>query len=145
MALGARIKGQSFHTYCMIGDGELHEGSNWEAAMSAAKFRLTNLTAIIDSNKVSQSGHVADIMPVEPLADKWRAFGWEVRECDGHKVAELVDALDALPYSNTKPNCLIIHTIKGKGASFAEDTYLWHQNAVNQEIYDKAISELEMV
>jgi transketolase len=145
MALGARIKGQSFHTYCMIGDGELHEGSNWEAAMAAAKFRLTNLTAIIDSNKVSQSGHVADIMGVEPLVDKFRAFGWEVRECNGHSVAEVLDAFDALPYSSTRPNCLIAHTVKGKGASFAEDTYLWHQNAVNQEIYDKAIAELEMV
>lgn len=145
MALGARIKGQSFHTYVMIGDGELHEGSNWEGAMSAAMYRLTNLTAIIDSNKVSQSGHVAEIMGVEPLADKWRAFGWEVRECNGHSVAEVVDALDALPYSTSKPNCLIVHTIKGKGTSFAEDTYLWHQNAVNQEIYDKAISELEVV
>jgi transketolase len=145
MALGARIKGQSFHTYCMIGDGELHEGSNWEASMAAAKFRLTNLTAIIDSNKISQSAHVAEIMPVEPLVDKFRAFGFAVRECDGHSVAEVVDALDELPYSSDKPNCLIIHTIKGKGASFAEDTYLWHQNAVNQEIYDKAISELEVV
>jgi transketolase len=145
MALGARIKGKSFHTYVMIGDGELHEGSNWEGAMSAAMYRLTNLTAIIDSNKVSQSGHVAEIMGVEPLADKWRAFGWEVRECNGHSVAEVVDALDALPYSTSKPNCLIVHTIKGKGTSFAEDTYLWHQNAVNQEIYDKAIAELEVV
>jgi transketolase len=143
MALGANIKRQSFHTYCMIGDGELHEGSNWEAAMAAAKFRLTNLTAIIDSNKISQSSRVAEIMNIEPLADKFRAFGWEVRECDGHSVAEVVDALDALPYSSNKPNCLIAHTVKGKGTSFAEDTYLWHQNAVNQEIYDKAISELE--
>ena len=82
-------------------------------------------------------------MGVEPLGDKCRAFGWEVRECNGHSVAEVVDALDALPYSTNKPNCLIAHTVKGKGASFAEDTYLWHQNAVNQEIYDKAIAELE--
>jgi transketolase len=143
MALGARIKGASFHTYVMIGDGELHEGSNWEAAMAAAKYRLTNLTAIIDSNKISQSSHVAEVMNIEPLADKFRAFGWEVRECNGHSVAEVIDALDALPYSSNKPNCLIAHTVKGKGASFAEDTYLWHQNVVNQEIYDKAISELE--
>ena len=145
MALGAKIKGQSFHTFCMIGDGELHEGSNWEAAMAGAKFRLDNLTAIIDSNKISQSAHVAEIMPVEPLGDKFRAFGWAVRECDGHSVAEVVDALDALPYTPGKPNCLIINTVKDKGSSFAEDTYLWHQNAVNQEIYDKAIAELETV
>ena len=145
MALGARIQGKAFRTYVMLGDGELHEGSNWEAAMSGAMYRLTNLTAIIDANRISQSAHVAEIMGIEPLADKWRAFGWEVRECNGHSVAELVDALDALPYGNNKPNCLIIHTVKGKGASFAEDTYLWHQNAVNQEIYDKAIAELETV
>jgi transketolase len=143
MALGARIKGASFHTYVMIGDGELHEGSNWEAAMAGAKYRLTNLTAIIDSNKISQSSHIAEIMNIEPLGDKFRSFGWEVRECDGHNMAEVVDALDALPYSSNKPNCLILNTVKGKGASFAEDTYLWHQNTVNQEIYDKAISELE--
>ena len=145
MALGARIKQQSFQTYVMIGDGELHEGSNWEAAMSAAHYRLTNLTAIIDSNKISQSAHVAEIMGVEPLADKFRAFGWEVRECNGHSIPEVVAAFDSVPYSSNKPNCLIAHTVKGKGASFAEDTYLWHQNAVNQEIYDKAIAELETI
>ena len=145
MALGARIQGKAFQTYVMLGDGELHEGSNWEAAMCAAHYRLSNLTAIIDANRISQSAHVAEIMGIEPLADKWRAFGWEVRECNGHSIAEVVDALDALPYSSNKPNCLIAHTVKGKGASFAEDTYLWHQNAVNQEIYDKAIAELETV
>lgn len=145
MALGARIKGASFQTYVMIGDGELHEGSNWEAAMAGAMYRLTNLTAIIDSNKISQSSHIKEVMNIEPLGDKFRSFGWEVRECNGHDMAEVVDALDALPYSSNKPNCLIMNTVKGKGASFAEDTYLWHQNMVNQEIYDKAISELEAV
>jgi transketolase len=145
MALGARIQGKAFRTYVMLGDGELHEGSNWEAAMSAAHYRLTNLTAIIDSNKISQSAHIKDVMGIEPLADKFRAFGWEVREINGHSVPEVVAAFDSLPFGNNKPNCLIAHTVKGKGASFAEDTYLWHQNAVNQEIYDKAISELEVV
>jgi transketolase len=144
MAMGARIKGSSFHTYVMIGDGELHEGSNWEAAMAGAKYRLTNLTAIIDSNKISQSSHISEVMNIEPLGDKFRAFGWEVREINGHSMPEIVDALDSLPFSSNKPNCLIAHTVKGKGASFAEDTYLWHQNTVNQEIYDKAISELEV-
>ncbi|MFN8522845.1 MAG: transketolase [Chloroflexota bacterium] len=142
MALGARIKGQSFHTYVMIGDGELHEGSNWEAAMAGAHFRLSNLTAIIDANRVSQSGHVKDIMGIEPLGDKWRAFGWAVREIDGHDIGEVVDALDALPYDRNKPNCIIANTVKGKGISFAEDTYLWHSNNVTQEIYDKALAEL---
>jgi transketolase len=144
MAMGARIKGSAFHTYVMIGDGELHEGSNWEAAMAGAKYRLTNLTAIIDSNKISQSSRISEVMNIEPLGDKFRAFGWEVREINGHSMPEIVDALDSLPFSSNKPNCLIAHTVKGKGASFAEDTYLWHQNTVNQEIYDKAISELEV-
>lgn len=142
MALGARIKGQSFHTYVMIGDGELHEGTNWEAAMAAAHYRLTNLTAIIDVNRVSQSGHVAEIMGIEPLADKWRAFGWAVREIDGHNMAEIVDALEALPYDRQKPNLLLAHTVKGKGVSWAEDTYVWHSNNVNDEIYEKALAEL---
>jgi transketolase len=142
MALGARIQKQAFQTYVMIGDGELHEGSNWEAAMTAAHYRLANLTAIIDANKISQSGRVADIVGVEPLADKWRAFGWAVREIDGHDMGQIVDALDALPFDAQRPSALIANTVKGKGVSFAENTYLWHSNNVNDEIYAKAMAEL---
>jgi len=142
MALGAKIKGKAFHTFVMIGDGELHEGSNWEAAMAGAQYRLDNLTAIIDVNRVSQSGHVADIMGVEPIADKWRAFGWEVREFQGHDMREVVDMFDAMPLTRNKPNCLLAHTVKGKGVSWAEDTYVWHSNNVNDEIYEKALAEL---
>ena len=142
MALGARIQKQAFHTFVMIGDGELHEGSNWEAAMAASHYRLTNLTAIVDHNKISQSGRVDEIIGVAPLADKWRAFGWAVREIDGHKMREIVETLDALPLHPERPTALIAHTIKGKGVSFAEDTYLWHSNNVNDEIYAKALAEL---
>lgn len=142
MALGARIQKQAFHTFVMIGDGELHEGSNWEAAMAASHYRLANLTAIVDHNKISQSGRVEDIIGVAPLADKWRAFGWEVREIDGHKMSEIVTTLDALPLKPDRPTAVIAHTIKGKGVSFAEDTYLWHSNNVNDEIYAKALAEL---
>ena len=145
MALGARIKGKSFHTYVMLGDGELHEGSNWEAAMAAAHYRLSNLTAIIDVNRVSQSGHVAEIMGVEPLADKWRAFGWQVHEFDGHDMGQIVDAFGALPLNPSKPSALLAHTVKGKGVSFAEDTYVWHSNNVDDEILKKALAELEPV
>jgi transketolase len=144
MALGARIQKQSFHTFVMVGDGELHEGSNWEAAMAAAHYKLANLTVIVDANKISQSGRVADIIGVEPLADKWRAFGWQVREIDGHNMAEVVDALDAVPFHSDRPSALIAHTVKGKGVSFAEDTYVWHSNNVNDEIYARAITELGM-
>jgi transketolase len=143
MALGARIQGKAFHTYVMLGDGELHEGSNWEAAMCAAHYRLSNLTAIIDFNKVAQSGRVAQLVDIEPLADKWRAFGWEVREIDGHAMDQVVDALDALPFSPHKPSALIAHTVKGKGVSFAENTYVWHSNTVTDDILARALAELE--
>jgi transketolase len=143
MAMGARIQKKTFHTYVMLGDGELHEGSNWEAAMCAAHYHLSNLTAIIDFNKVAQSGHVADLVGIEPLADKWRAFGWEVREIDGHAMDQVVDALAALPFNPDKPSALIAHTVKGKGVSFAENTYVWHSNTVNDETLARALAELE--
>ena len=142
MALGARIQKQPFHTFVMLGDGELHEGSNWEAAMAAAHYRLANLTAIVDHNKISQSGRVAEIIDIDPLADKWRAFGWEVREIDGHDMGQVVDALVALPFHADRPSALIAHTVKGKGVGFAEDSYLWHSNNVNDEIYERALREL---
>ena len=110
--------------------------------MAAAHYRLSNLTAIVDHNKISQSGRVADIISVDPLADKWRAFGWEVREIDGHKMAEVVDALDALPFNQGRPSALIAPTVKGKGVSFAENTYLWHSNNVNDEVLARALAEL---
>jgi transketolase len=142
MALGARIQREDFHTFVMVGDGELHEGSNWEAAMAAAHYRLANLTVIVDFNKIAQSGRVTELIGVEPLADKWRAFGWAVREFDGHDMGQVVDALDALPLDPERPSALIAHTVKGKGVSFAEDTYLWHHNSVNDEIYQRALGEL---
>ncbi|HYB41707.1 MAG TPA: transketolase [Candidatus Methylomirabilis sp.] len=142
MALGARIQRMAFHTFVMLGDGELHEGSNWEAAMAAAHYGLAGLTAIVDANKISQSGPVAAIVGIEPLADKWRAFGWSVREIDGHDLGQVVDALDAVPFEPGRPSALIAHTVKGKGVSFAENTYVWHTNAVTEEIYVKALGEL---
>ena len=142
MALGARIQKQAFHTFVMLGDAELHEGSNWEAAMGAAHYRLANLTAIVYFNKIGQSGPLGDLIDVEPLADKWRAFGWQVREIDGHDMGEVVDALESLPFSTDRPSVIIAHTVKGKGVSFAENTYVWHSNSVNDEIYAKALADL---
>ena len=142
MALGARLKKRQSRTVVMVGDGELQEGSNWEAAMAAAHLKLSSLTAIVDYNKVQQSGHVRDVLGLEPLADKWQSFGWSVRELDGHDMAEIVAALDALPYLADTPSVMIAHTVKGKGVSFAEDTHLWHQNTIDDEVYQKAIDEL---
>ena len=142
MALGARMQKQAFHTFVMVGDGELHEGSNWEAAMAASHYRLANLTVIIDFNKIAQSGPLQELINIDPLADKWRAFGFEVKEIDGHNMAEIVDTLDALPLNAERPTAIIAHTVKGKGVSFAENTYVWHSNSVTDEIYAKAIEEL---
>lgn len=142
MALGARMQKREFRTVVMLGDGELQEGSNWEAAMAAAHLGLSNLTAIVDFNKVQQSNHVQELLGLEPLADKWRAFGWSVRELDGHDMADIVAALDDLPYAPEMPSLMLAHTVKGKGVSFAEDTYLWHQNMVDDETYQKALAEL---
>ena len=142
MALGARMQKQAFHTFVMVGDGELHEGSNWEAAMAASHYRLANLTVIIDFNKIAQSGPLQELINIDPLADKWRAFGFEVKEIDGHNMAEIVDTLDALPLNAERPTAIIAHTVKGKGVSFAENTYVWHSNSVTDEIYAKALAEL---
>ncbi len=142
MALGATLFEQGFRTIVMLGDGELQEGSNWEAAMTAAQLRAANLTAIVDYNKVQQSGHVADMITLEPMIDKWRAFGWSTREIDGHDMGAIVDALDALPFATDKPSLLVAHTIKGKGVSFAEDTWRWHNNAVTDDILEQAMAEL---
>lgn len=142
MALGARLQQRSFRVVVMLGDGELQEGSNWEAAMAASQMKLDNVTAILDYNKVQQSGHVADMMSLEPVVNKWQAFGWSVREIDGHDMAQIVDALDTLPFDAGKPSVIVAHTVKGKGASFAENSHLWHSNAVTDDVFDKAISEL---
>jgi transketolase len=143
MALGARITGRDYRTFVMLGDGELHEGSVWEAAQLAGHLQLSNLCAIVERNMVSQSGPVAEIVDIEPLADKWRAFGFEVREVDGHDIGQLVDAFDRLPWTANKPNVLIARTVKGKGASFAENTYVWHSNAVDTDVLERALAELE--
>jgi len=140
MALGARIQKKSFHTFVMIGDGELHEGSNWEGALAAAHYKLSNLTAIIDHNKICQSGRVNEVISVDPLADKWRAFGWDVVELDGHDHGALWAAFTAAP--SGKPRCVIARTIKGKGVSFMEDRVEWHHKVPTPEQVEQALAEL---
>ena len=143
MACGAKLRGQDFRTIVMLGDGELQEGSNWEAAMAAAHRACNNLTAIVDRNRIQQSGRVSEVLDLGTLASKWRAFGWTVREIDGHDMCAIIDALDDLPYAYDKPSLLIAHTVKGKGTSFTEDTYLWHNNTVTDAIYQRALDELK--
>lgn len=143
LALGARLKGCDSRTFVLLGDGELNEGQCWEAILAAPKFRLGNLTAIVDYNKVQLSGRVEDVMPLEPLADKWRAFNWNVIEVDGHEVSEVVEGCDMAAELPDVPTVIIAHTIKGKGVSFMEDTHKWHSALVTDEIRQKALAELD--
>lgn len=125
MALAARLKGRDTRVFVAMGDGEINEGSVWEAAMSASKHRLSRLAAIVDYNKIQSYGFTAEVQPLEPLADKWRAFGFRVIEADGHDVAQLRAALLPAP-TDDRPLALICHTVKGKGIPFAENQPTWH-------------------
>jgi len=138
MALAAKMRGAAHRVFVLMGDGELDEGSIWEAALAANKHRLDNLVAIVDYNKLQSYGAIADVLPLEPLADKWRAFGFEVREVDGHDVAALRDVFARVPFAEARPSLLIAHTVKGKGIAFAEGDPLWHHKAA----IDDATGEL---
>ncbi|MBI2301138.1 MAG: transketolase [Armatimonadetes bacterium] len=128
IALGVKMDAAPNRVVVMLGDGELQEGSNWEAAMAASHHKLGQLVAIVDRNKY-QTGRTEEMMALEPLADKWRAFGWAVRDVDGHDLGEIVAALDALPFGPGRPSCLIADTVKGKGVSFLETHHMYRLNA----------------
>lgn len=144
MALGARMQGKSFNVFVMLGDGEMQEGQVWEAAMSAAHHRAHNLVAIVDRNGFQLDGRVDDVMGIEPLADKWRAFGWEVHEVDGHDVAALASLLRDIvaDTARQKPVCVIARTIKGKGISYMETEPGWHLGYLAPE--DEALAVVEL-
>jgi len=142
MALGQRLQGQTAKTFVLLGDGEIQEGSNWEAAMAGSNLNLANLVGIIDFNKIQQSARVEHVMRVEPLVEKWVSFGWSVKEINGHKITDIISGFDELPYSTSQPSLIIAHTVKGKGVSFAENTYEWHQNIIDKETYQRALAEL---
>jgi transketolase len=129
MALAAKRRSVGWRVFTILSDGELDEGSIWEAALLAQHHGLDNLTAIIDFNKIQSFGRVDEVIRLEPLADKWRAFNWEVVEVDGHDHARLSEVLSALPLRAGKPGVVIAHTIKGKGVPFMEDQLLWHYRA----------------
>ncbi len=146
MALAARMDRLDYVTYVLMGDGEINEGSVWEAAMAAAKFGLGNLVGIVDSNGLSVDGHVADVMPMEPLVDKWRAFGWNVSRIDGHDLAALEQALaPKRDQTLTRPRMIIADTIKGKGVTFMENVRSWHSDAITPAQFAAALAELGVV
>lgn len=133
MALSGKLRKRDYHVWVVLGDGEVQEGSVWEAAMAAPKWQLDNLTAIVDRNRLQNDACVLDVMPVAPLADKWRAFGWQVMEIDGHDMAAVVNALETARETRQRPVCIVAHTTKGKGVSFMEDQAEWHGKAPCEE------------
>ncbi|MBE6913944.1 MAG: transketolase [Ruminococcaceae bacterium] len=142
MAMGMKLDGSTGRVYAVLGDGELNEGCIWEAAMSAPKFALDNLCAVVDWNHVQLDGTTEQIMPIRDLAGKWRAFGWNVIECDGHDLAALDAAFDAAEACKGVPSVIIADTVKGKGVSFMEGQSKWHGSAIDAESYAKAMEEL---
>jgi transketolase len=142
MALGLRLNGSKARVYAVLGDGELDEGAVWEAAMSAPKYKLANLTAIVDRNHVQLDGTTDEVMPLGDPASKWRSFGWNVIECDGHDLLALDNALDAAESYTAGPSVIIADTVKGKGVSFMEGQAAWHGKAIDDESFRKAMAEL---
>lgn len=142
IALGAKVRNVGFKIYCLLGDGELQEGQNWEAAMTASHHKLDNVCAILDRNMVQENGPVEKIKGEEPLRDKWASFGWHVIEVNGHDFKELILALDEFDTVKDKPTFIIASTIKGKGVSFMEGQAKWHGKAPNKEQLEAALKEL---
>lgn len=144
LAAGARRSGAKWHVYVLLSDGECDEGSTWEAALLASAWTLSGLTAIVDYNKIQSLGRVDEVVPLEPFADKWRSFGWQVDEVDGHSVDSLRHRIDPTLWPSAGgPRCVIAHTIKGKGVSFMENDLLWHYRCPVGEEYERAVIELE--
>lgn len=142
VALAAKHDGDPFRVFVVLGDGECQEGSIWEAAMTAAHYRLDNVVAIVDRNGVQEDGPTEEIMALEPFAEKWRSFGWHAVEVDGHDLEALRDPLHRVPLAPGKPTVVIARTVKGKGVSFAEGNHAWHYGRLSREERQKAMIDI---
>jgi transketolase len=142
LALAGKRDSRPYRVFVMLSDGELDEGSNWEAILFAPQHQLDNLIVIVDYNKIQSFGSVKDVLELEPLADKWRAFRWAVRETDGHDYEQIEDVLTDVPFEPGKPSVIIAHTVKGKGVSFMENRLAWHYKSPNDEQLAQALAEL---
>ncbi len=142
MALAAKLDRKLSRLYCLCGDGEMEEGQNWEAAMLASHFKLDNITAFIDRNMLQIDGSTEKVMSLEPLADKWRAFGWNVLEINGHDMRQILEACDKAVQVKGRPTMIIAHTVKGKGVSFMEGAVSFHGKPPNPDEYRLALKEL---
>lgn len=145
MAIAAKLDKKDYKVYTLMGDGELPEGSNWEAALTAAQYKLDNLCAIVDKNGLQITAATKDVCSTDPLDKKWESFGWAVREVDGNNIEELLAAFNALPFEAGKPSVIIANTVKGKGVSFMENQLKWHHGVPNAEQYELAQQELDKV
>ena len=143
MALASKLDGNRYKAFALLSDGECDEGSVWESALFAQQHKLDNLIAIVDYNKIQSLGKVKDVMDLDPFADKWRAFGWSVREIDGHDLNQIKLTLSAVPFESGRPSCVIAHTVKGKGVSFMEHQLLWHYRWPHEGEFEAAVAELE--
>lgn len=143
MALAARLDKKDFRVYCLLGDGELQEGNVWEAVMAAAHYEADNLCAIVDSNGYQIDGHVSEVMDIHPLGVKWEGFGWNVLECDGHSIEQLLECFRKAKECKGKPTVIIANTVKGKGVSFMEHVVDFHGRAPTREEEIKALQELD--
>jgi transketolase len=143
IALSAKRGGKPYRVYCMLSDGECDEGSVWEAALFGPQHKLDNLVVMVDYNKIQSLGRVEDVINLEPLAEKWKAFGWGTREIDGHDLSAIERAFDDVPFVSGRPSCIVAHTVKGKGVSYMEDKLLWHYRAPRGQDFEIAMAELE--
>lgn len=143
IALGLKIDNSSSRVYCLTGDGELQEGQIWEAAMTSAHYRLDNLCAIVDNNGLQIDGACCDVMNIEPITDKWKAFGWNVIDIDGHNIEQIIKAFDEAETVKGKPTVIVARTVKGKGVSFFEGKAEYHGLAPTKEELEKALKELQ--
>lgn len=143
ISLAAKYDHKKFRTFCLLGDGECNEGSIWEAVMSAAHYKLDNLVAIIDNNKFQSSGPTERVLSLGSLAKKWQAFGWKIREIDGHDIEQIMHTLQDVPFKKNCPSVVIAHTVKGKGVSFIENNNIWHTKLPDAEELKGAYAELQ--
>jgi transketolase len=143
VAIAGKLDQKNYHVFTLLGDGELPEGSNWEAALTASHYKLDNLCAIIDNNKLQITGTNEEVCNTNPISGKFENFGWSVREINGHDVKAIREALDSLPFEKGKPSLIIAHTVKGKGVSYMENSVKWHHGVPNKEEYQDALAELD--
>lgn len=145
MAKAAKLSNEDWRVFILCGDGELQEGSNWEAMMAAAQFKLDNLILIVDHNGLQQGARITDTNDLAPLTDKFSAFGWATSTVDGHNISQLRDAFDVKEVEQGRPKCIVANTIKGRGVSFMQDRAEWHHKVPNEEQFQLALSELQAV